>query len=187
MVEDLGGVAPEQFATARLRAERIAAGHRADLRRMHQEPRMMATVGGVWDEAATAAYLERNVAHWAAHGFGIWILRDRDDSRLVGHAGLRHLDVEGSDEVEVGYGLLPEYWGRGLATEIARECVAVARDHLGLPSLVAIALPDNRASQRVLAKVGLAYEREVGHAGVPHMLYRIRFATPAASAGAAGR
>jgi RimJ/RimL family protein N-acetyltransferase len=80
--------------------------------------------------------------------------------------------VGGVDEVEVGYGLMPEYWGRGLATEIARACVRIGFDQLGLRSLVAITRPVNVASQRVMLKAGLAYERDIVHAGVPHMLFR---------------
>src|SRR5262249_51803750 len=79
-------------------------------------------------------------------------------------AVLRHLDVEGTDEVEIGYAFYPEYWGRGLATEIAAACLAHGR-RLGVPSLVAIINPENHASQRVLTKVGLAYERPARPAG----------------------
>jgi RimJ/RimL family protein N-acetyltransferase len=137
---------------------------------------MMATLGGTRDEAETAAYLERNLAHWTDRGFGIWILRERQSGAVVGRAGLRHLEVEGIDEVELGYALFPEYWGRGLATEIAHACVTLGREQLHLPSIVAIALPSNQASQRVMAKVGLAYEREVIYADLPHVLFRSTWA-----------
>ena len=87
---------------------------------------------------------------------------------------LRHLDVEGIDEVEVGYGFLPEAWGRGLATEVARACVRIGRDRLGLGSVVAVTRPDHAASQRVMSKAGLVYERDIVHAGLPHVLFRTR-------------
>ena len=92
----------------------------------------MALLGGVRDKAGTVAYLETNVKHWADHGFGMWMLRDAATSAVIGRAILRHLDVEGVDEVEVGYGFMPEYWGRGLATEIANACVRIGFDRLGL-------------------------------------------------------
>ncbi len=132
----------------------------------------MARLGGVRDQAGTVAYLDMNVKHWADHGFGMWMLRDAETSAVIGRAILRHLDVEGVDEVEVGYGFMPEYWGRGLATEIARACIRIGFDELRFPSLVAISTPANLASQHVMKKAGLAYERDIVHAGAPHVLFR---------------
>jgi len=95
---------PESFCTTRLRAERLTPDHLPELRRMHRDAAVMAELGGVRDDAQTAAYLARNLQHWADHGFGVWILRDTAGKDTIGRAVLRYLVVEGSDEVEVGYG-----------------------------------------------------------------------------------
>ena len=163
-----------RFSTLRLLAERVTAAHWPDLRRMDEDEQFMALLGGVRDEASTVAYLEMNVKHWTDHGFGMWMLRDAASSTVIGRAILRHLDVEGVDEVEVGYGFMPKYWGQGLATEIARACVRIGRDQLGLGSLVAITRPINVASQRVMLKAGLVDDRDIIHAGIPHLLFRTR-------------
>jgi GNAT superfamily N-acetyltransferase len=139
---------------------------------MDQSQPFMALLGGVRDEAGSADYMERNLAHWEAHGFGLWMLRDAASADMIGRAVLRHLDVEGVDEVEVGYGFYPEFWGRGLATEVARACVRIAFERLGLPSVVAVTHPANTASQRVMRKAGLVYEREVTVGGLSHLLFR---------------
>lgn len=164
--------APEAFSLRRLTGERLIEAHLPDLRRMHTDPRMMATLGGVRSETETAAYLERNLAHWDEHGFGIWILRDAGAGQVVGRAGLRYLGLGHASEVELGYALLPELWGRGLATDAARACVTIAREWLGLGSIVALTLPDHVASQRVLAKSAFVREGELIHAGRQHLLYR---------------
>lgn len=164
----------ESFSTPRLLAERLTPAHLAEVRRMDRDEGFMAYLGGVRDDAATLSYLERNLAHWASHGFGLWILRDRARHEVIGRAVLRHLDVEGTDEVEVGYGFYPACWGRGLATEVASACVRIGLVQLGLPSVVAVTLPTHRASQRVMVKAGLAYEREIIHADLPHVLFRTR-------------
>ena len=153
-------------------AERLTAAHGLDLRRMDKNDRFMALLGGVRDEAGTAIYLEQNLEHWEDYGFGMWILRDAATGAVIGRAILRHLNVEGIDEVEIGYGFVPEYWGRGLATEIARACVRIGHDHCGLASIVAITTPLNLASQRVMLKAGLVYERDIVHLGVPHLQFR---------------
>ena len=140
---------------------------------MDENEQFMALLGGVRDKAGSVTYLETNVKHWADHGFGMWMIRDAATQAIIGRAILRHLDVEGVDEVEVGYGLMPEYWGRGLATEIAEACVRIGFDQLGLRSIVAITTPANLASQHVMRKAGLVYERDIVHAGVAHVLFRI--------------
>jgi RimJ/RimL family protein N-acetyltransferase len=108
----------------------------------------------------------------------MWMLHDAASSAVIGRAILRHLDVEGVDEIEIGYGFMPEYWGRGLATEIADACLRIGFERLGLRSMVAITKPANLASQRVMQKAGLVYERNIVHAAVPHLLFRIRTTGP---------
>jgi len=76
------------------------------------------------------------------------------------------------DQIELGYALVPTYWGTGLATEMARALVVVAREELVLPELAAWTLTTNRASQRVLEKSGFTYEHDFEWAGEPHRYYR---------------
>jgi ribosomal-protein-alanine N-acetyltransferase len=139
---------------------------------MDQDEHFMAYLGGPRDEAGTARYLQSNLTHWARHGFGLWMLRDRETGAMIGRGVLRHLMVDGIDEVETGYGFLPEFWGRGLATEIARAFLRVGQDRLHRKSIVAITLPASTASQRVMARAGLAYEKEIVHDRLLHLLFR---------------
>jgi RimJ/RimL family protein N-acetyltransferase len=167
---------PDSFTTARLVAERLREEDLAAVHRMHQDAEQMAHLGGVRDEAQTAAYMERNLAHWTRHGFGLWLLRTRSDDAVAGRVLLRHLDLDGRDEVEVGYSLEPRYWGRGLAAEAAAACLDWARDILHLDSVVALTSPENLRSHRVLTKLGLELERTIELDGHLHALFRIRFA-----------
>lgn len=169
---------PDSFETPRLSAERLTPAHFDALRIMDTDPEFMALLGGVRETDKTAAYLERNLEHWRNHGFGLWILREKAEHRLAGRACLRHLTIDDADEVEVGYGFHPGFWGRGLATEIAAVCLQYAVATLHLPSVVALTLPTNQGSRHVLSKVGLVYERDIDHEGLRHVLYR----TPPTSA-----
>jgi RimJ/RimL family protein N-acetyltransferase len=167
-----GATAPVSFTLRRLQAERLTEAHLPALLRMDGDQRLMALIGGTRDETGTAEYLDRNLKHWSEHGFGIWILRDPVTRQVIGRAGLRHLTIEGMQEVELAYALFPEFWGRGLATDAARACVTIGRDWLGLHSVVGLVMPANVASQRVLRKASLTHEREVMHGGHPHLLFR---------------
>jgi len=163
----------DSFATPRLRAERLTAGHRDEIARMHQDAAVMEHLGGVRDAAQTDEYLERNLAHWDRYGFGLWILRGTDGGEMIGRAVLRHLAIGDGDEIETGYAFYQPYWGRGLATEVARTCVAMGFEILHADSIVGLTLPGNHASQRVLMKAGMSRDREVEHAGSLHVLLRV--------------
>jgi ribosomal-protein-alanine N-acetyltransferase len=74
--------------------------------------------------------------------------------------------------VELHYALIPEFWGQGLVTEMAAAIVGIGFEQLGLKEIVSFTLPSNRASQRVMEKVGFQYERDIIHADLPHVLFR---------------
>lgn len=97
--------------------------------------------------------IAQQLAHWDEHGYGWWALELRETPGLIGWCGLQFL----SDfaKVEVAYLLGRDYWGRGLATEAARAAVHFGFVDLGLECIVGIAHVDNRASQRVITKLGM--------------------------------
>ncbi|MGH0028712.1 MAG: GNAT family N-acetyltransferase, partial [Myxococcota bacterium] len=164
---------PETFQTTRLEAERLAAHHLADLIEFHRDPGVMAELGGVRDEEQTSRYLSRNLEHWAEHGFGVWMLRERGGgSGCIGRAILRYLPLDGVNELEIGFALYPRFWGRGLATEVAEACTAFAWRDLDAPSLIGVTTPANHASRRVLCKIGLHFEREIEMEETRCLLYR---------------
>lgn len=161
--------------TLRIRATPVAASDAQLLRRMHGDPRVMATLGGVLDDAASDRVVLRMLTHWETHGFGAFILRSIADGRFMGRAGLMETTVADETAVEVFYALLPEYWGRGYGSEIAASFVAYARERLRLESLAAFALLDNTPSRRVLEKSGFIYRDEIIKAELPHARYRLVF------------
>lgn len=163
----------DRFATPRLLAERIDVRHLGDLTRMHRDERVMATLGGTRSEDESERFLCQSVEHWTRHGFGLWVLGDRQDGRFVGRAGLRHVHVGGADEVELAYALMAEFWGRGLATEASTAILELALGEGRLPEVVAFTLIANLGSRRVMEKLGFRFEREIDHAGLPHVLYRL--------------
>lgn len=165
---------PDAFASPRLSFERLTQGHFAEMRRFQGDPVVMRYIGGVRSEEQTVAYLERNLRHWDDHGFGVWVLREAGRPEMAGIGVLRHLLVDGEDEVETGYGFFPALWGKGYATEVAVTCLAHGFQHTGLDSIVAATHPDNRDSQHVLRKVGMEYEKEFVLDGNPTSLFRIR-------------
>jgi len=165
---------PEQLQTSRLSLSRMTAPDFPELLAMYQDPRIMATLGGFRSDEEWQTRHKFNLDHWREHGFGWWAARLRADDRFVGRGGLRRVFIGGQNEIELGYGLLTEYWGQGLATELAAASVRAAFDVLKVPEIVSFALPTNKASRRVMEKVGFQYEKDVVWADLPHVLYRLR-------------
>jgi len=71
------------------------------------------------------------------------------------------------------YAAMPEFWGKGLTSEMAAAVLRVGFAQLGLAEVVSYALHANIASQRVMEKQGFRYERDIVHAGLPHRFYRV--------------
>ena len=100
----------------------------------------------------------------------MWPLVYRENQERIGFCGFDRL--WGGEEIEIGYWLAPDYWGKGLATEAAQAVMRYGRDTLGLRQIVAVAQPENKASIRVLKKLGMIREKNVTHEGVAHVFYR---------------
>jgi [ribosomal protein S5]-alanine N-acetyltransferase len=162
----------DSIETPRLIARRMTDDDFAELCRMHKDPTVMATLGGVRTDEQTRQFLREHVDHWDRHGFGIWMFHDRTDNRFVGRGGLRHVMIEGQDEIELAYALRSESWGKGLATEMAKASVGLGFETLELKYLIAFTLPTNWGSRRVMEKLGFTFERDIVHAAQSHVLYR---------------
>ena len=161
----------EQFSTSRLTAERLHKSHLADLVALHLDPDVSRYLGGVRSPAATETYLITNIAHWERHGFGLWVLRTRT-GEFAGRAGIRHLMLDGVNEVEIAYTFKRALWGHGLANEITKALMNLGLVQLGLPSLVGVVSVENAASRRVLEKSDFALERSGIYHGDEVVIYR---------------
>lgn len=113
--------------------------------------------------------LEGRARHWGEHGFGMWAVLEKATGRMLGHAGLQCLEDTG--EVEVAYYLGRPAWGKGYAKEAGAAALRFGFETLGLPRVMAVVRPENLASQRVLAKLGLRHLRDEPHYGFTVQLW----------------
>lgn len=104
-----------------------------------------------------AAIVRGMIEHWDDHGYGLWALIDQASGELIGHCGLQQLDNKA--DIELAYALARGFWRRGLATEAAQATVRYGFETLNLPKIVAVVVPENKAAQAVLRKIGLKFER----------------------------
>ena len=167
----MGG--PEVIVTERLRGERIGPQHVEMLLRIFSDPRVGATMGGVMSAEVVAQQLAHVDAAWERDGFGYWMFFETATGAPLARGGLQRSEFDGTPEVEVAWTTAPDRWGEGFATELGAASVEFGFEQLGLADVVAFTLPANRASLRVMQKLGFEYEREIEHAGLPHVLYRL--------------
>lgn len=163
------------LSSNRLRLRRFSRDDLPLLRRLNGDPQVMQHLGGVETPEETQAALEgRILGYYLEHpGLGVWATLERDSGAFVGFHLLNH--IRGETLIQVGYRLLPAYWGRGYATEMTRRLLRYGYADLALPGICAITAPDNFGSQRVLLKSGL--ERR-GERAFNHPSYRSYGAMP---------
>lgn len=119
--------------------------------------------------------VERNLllqqAHWEQHGYGNWAVLAPGQQEMIGWAGLQFLPETG--ETEVGFLLDRPFWGRGYATEAAQASLKFGFEKFYFPEVIALVHPENLASQRVIAKCGMAYVDRKVYFGIELLRYRL--------------
>jgi ribosomal-protein-alanine N-acetyltransferase len=147
--------AHDTLTSARLAVRRYTAGDLDLLVRLHTDPEVTRFAGGLLTRDQSEAMLrERILAYYDEHpGLGIWLTVERETGAPVGMHILNH--IRGSDIVQVGYLLYPQYWGRGYATEMGERLLRYGFEELGLPQISGITDLPHVDSQRVLLKIGL--------------------------------
>ena len=115
--------------------------------------------GTVPDPVAHAVRIRQRIAAGNGNGRWVWSVFERD--RPAEFLGCTFLSPEPLlNRIELAYRFRRSAWGRGIATEAGRACLDFGFGECGLLEIVALAYPENLASQRVLAKLGF---KATGH------------------------
>ncbi len=108
-------------------------------------------------EQAEAYILNGAIKSYKDHGFGFYIVLLKESNIPIGTCGLAKRPF--LDTTDFGFAFLPEYTGKGLAFEMASANLAYAIEVLDMTALIAITLPDNERSIRLLEKLGFKFEK----------------------------
>ena len=109
-------------------------------------------------EDARQYMLNGPMASYARNGFGLYLVQLKDTAVPIGLSGL--VKREELPDADIGFAFLPDYWGKGFAFESACAVMSDARERLGLNRVLAIVMPDNDASIKLLEKLGMRFERD---------------------------
>jgi RimJ/RimL family protein N-acetyltransferase len=171
--------------TPRLHLREWRALDRAPFARMNADPRVMEFFPSVLSREQSDALADRAEKHFRERGFGPWAVELRESGQFIGFTGLMipAFDAPFMPAVEIGWRLSQESWGQGLATEAARAAVRYGFDVLGLDEIVAMTVPSNIRSRRVMENLAMTRdpsddfdhpELPQGHHLRRHVLYRLR-------------
>ena len=127
------------------------------------------------------AVVDRASAHIDEHGWGWWAVEVAGGAPFIGFVGLA-VPKFAPDQVEVGWRLHRDHWGKGYATEAGRESLRYGFEELGLDEVVSFTAVANMPSRRVMERIGMTHDpsRDFDHPRVPdghplqrHVLYAI--------------
>jgi RimJ/RimL family protein N-acetyltransferase len=151
------------------------------------DPAVMQYLVPFADRTAMDAWVVAARTHWQDYGFGPWVVELSGEALMIGVVGLSKLRfaLPFAPAVEAAWRLAHPYWGRGYAYEAARAAIDDGFGRLGLDEIVAFTVPANRASRRVMEKLGMtrdpAEDFDFEHPRLPpghplrrHVLYRLR-------------
>lgn len=148
--------------TERLLLRRVALDDAGFMLSIWNDPAFIRHVGdrGIRSiEEAEAALQEGALKLYEEFGYGPYCMSLKEDGTLVGICGLFRRD--NLDDPDIGFGVLPDYCGKGLAGEAAQAVLMHARDDLGIEYLTAIVSPENSVSIGLIEKLGLRFERGI--------------------------
>lgn len=148
----------------------------ADITPLHQLWITPAVRLYLWDDIVIPLERAAEVVHdsmeeWEVYGFGQWCIYDKTSQELIGFCGFRH-DEPGMPP-ELLYGLHPDYWGRGMATEAAAIALMFGFCKKKFSTVWATTHPDNQQSVALLERLGMQFQqRDLLH-GLDTLFYQL--------------
>ena len=137
-----------------------------------QDPEVMRfSLKGPVKDADVDPLFEKLQLDYQEMGFGLFALEEKASKTVIGFAGIKRWEIDGEVQEEIGYRLLPKYWGKGLAFEATRSISEWAFKTLNLNYLIAIIEPENLRSVKLAKRLGMKKAKTTLFFGIPADIY----------------
>lgn len=156
----------EEIETERVRLRPLAERDKPAIIAMQASPDVRRYLGGANDDPGLADEIRSAVV---GERPGVFCIADRESDAAIGRCSIS----DGHGEREVGYELLPEWWGRGIVTEAMTALLAWAWTNGDEASLIAVTQTANEPSRRLLERLDFVFEREFEEFDAMQSQYRI--------------
>ena len=124
-----------------------------------------------FDSIKDAKSFLENYNPYQEYGYGRWAVIAKSNEEFLGWCGLKF--DENTDEIDIGFRFFEHFWNKGFATESAKACIDYGFERLNVKTIVGRAIKENKASIKVLEKIGLQYERDFDFNGREGVIYKI--------------
>jgi RimJ/RimL family protein N-acetyltransferase len=160
--------------TSRLILREFSPDDAQSLALVLSDPETMRFYPAPLDRADVETWISRNLHRYAEDGHGLWAMILKSSAELIGDCGLTVQEVDGKNEIEIGYHVRRDLWGQGLATEAARACRDYGFARLPVERLISLIRPENLPSRRVAEKNGMRVCKEIIWRDLRHLVYEIQ-------------
>jgi len=99
--------------------------------------------------------IQKRIKEQNDHGFCLWAMILKENNKLIGHCGL--LYICDTKDIEIGYTLSPDQWGKRLATEAAKATLDYGFNTLKIETILGLVFPENTRSKHVLENIGMRF------------------------------
>jgi ribosomal-protein-alanine N-acetyltransferase len=145
------------FETDRLILRRLDEWDVDDIFAMRSDPEVMRFIRAPQNRIETVNWLNLVSSRWESDHIGFCAIVEKQNKKFIGWCGLWRLKETG--DLEIGYAIAKNAWGKGFATEAARAFLQYAFERLKPDKIVAVAEPENLFSRRVMEKLGMKFVR----------------------------
>ena len=130
-------------------------------------PEVMQHLGGMQSPEEWSAAYQRVVGFQRDFGHTFWIIEERDSGAILGFCGIKRVNAPGAGDLtgkhEIGWRVVPESWGKGIAKEAAIASMDLAFDRFDAPQVIATTVPANAASQGLMKRLGMKRREELDY------------------------
>jgi [ribosomal protein S5]-alanine N-acetyltransferase len=167
-------VSPPTLETERLRLRPLAADDVEALHRIQSDPDHMRFYPHPFTVQETEEWIARAQARYEHDGFGLLAVEDAASGEFLGNVGPVVQQVDGVDEIELGWSITPTRARQGIATEAGAACREWVFEAVGADHVISLIQPRNEASAGVARKLGMTVWKQTnfGSMGWLHDVWR---------------
>ena len=147
------------FETERLVVRRYTPGDKEKFFSLNGDEEVVRFIRAVQTKEESDRFLEENISFYDEEPLmGRWAVQEKSSGSFVGSFAI--IFIPGSKEIQLGYALLKNEWGKGYATELVKAGLQYVFNTMKLPFVFAVTEKENTGSQHVLLKAGFKMEKE---------------------------